>query len=119
MKKTIITLFICLLLSGCGFLKPYRPPVQQGNVITDQMVQEIRAGMTKSQIQDKLGEPVLENCFDPNTWSYVYTLLPSKGTMTEKQLIIHFKNDRVSSFTGDLPSPKVKKDPAACKKVTK
>lgn len=111
MKKTIITLFICLTLSGCGFLKPYRPPVQQGNVITDTMVQEIKPGLTKQQVLDKLGEPVLIDCFDENTWTYIYTMQPSRGPLQKKQLIVRFKNDRVSSYTGDLPTPKMTKKP--------
>ena len=104
MKKAIITSILCLTLAGCGFLQPYRPPIQQGNIITDDMVHEIKAGMTKAQIQDKLGEPVLTDTFDPNTWSYVYTLKPSKGKFQEKQIIIHFRNDRVVSFDANVPA---------------
>lgn len=106
MRKTIISCFILLALTACThILKPYRPPVQQGNVITSEMVQQLKPGLTKTQVQDIFGEPVLVDAFDPNTWTYVYTFQPSRGPTQKKQLVVYFKNDRVTNYIIGLPTP--------------
>lgn len=106
MKKILITLLICCNLTACTyFLKPYRPPVQQGNVITDEAITGIKLGMLKSQVVNLLGTPVLANPLNPDTWNYVYTFQPSKGPMKTKKLVIYFRNNRVAGFSGDIPSP--------------
>lgn len=109
MRKIIIILssLVLMNLTACStnYLKPYQPPVQQGNIITDTMVKKIKVGMTKDQVINVMGEPVLNDPFDPNTWSYIYTYQPSRGKTQKKYLIIYFKNERVSNFTLDLPPP--------------
>jgi outer membrane protein assembly factor BamE len=110
MKKFIITILVCFGLIGCtDFFKPYCPPVQQGNVITDSVVHQIKPGMTKFQVADKLGEPVLINPFEQNMWTYVYTFQPSKGPRQEKRLLISFQNEKVCNIIVDLPPPKLRK----------
>lgn len=110
MRKII---FACLILcsfslAGCThILKPYRPPVQQGNVITHKMMQQLKIGMTKNQVTQIFGTPVLRNTLDPNTWIYVYTFQASKGPRAEKKLTIHFRHGLVSSFLVGLPAPQI------------
>lgn len=107
MKKIIITLLICLNLVACtNFFRPYRPPIQQGNILTDNALAQVRLGMTKQSVVKLLGEPVLTNPFTPDTWFYVYTYLPSKGRLQKKRLVIYFRNNVVVSYTGDIPIPR-------------
>lgn len=112
MRKIILASLAvcCLSLASCThILKPYRPPIQQGNVITSKMVQQIKPGMAKAQVAQILGTPVLRDTFNPNTWIYVYTFQPSKGPSKERKLTIYFKNDRVSNFLVGLPTPDKKR----------
>lgn len=98
MKKLIVScLTLSFLLSaGCGVLKPYQPDVQQGNVVSEAEVTKLKAGMSKEQVSNLLGQPVLDNAFDNNHWAYVYTFQHDGGVISKKSLDIYFANSRVT-----------------------
>jgi outer membrane protein assembly factor BamE len=101
MRKLIILLLTtsCIFMAGCAhMLTPYRPPVQQGNIITKDMTSKLKVGMTQQQVADIFGHPVLNDPFHQNTWTYVYTMQPSKGVTQKKMLIIYFKGGNVIGF---------------------
>jgi outer membrane protein assembly factor BamE len=106
MKRYIITLtcLLCLLLSGC-WIHPYQPDIQQGNIITDQMVASLRPGMSKDQVRSILGQPILENVFSDDYWAYVYTFQHSGGPIIKKQLNLFFQYNRLVHITGNWGSP--------------
>lgn len=106
MKKLIILLFSSILLTACGHFAPYRPPIQQGNIITKDMIKQLKVGLSRQQVADIFGEPVLNNPFEQDNWIYIYTFKPSKGPLEKKQLLVYFKNNRVTNYTIVLPEPK-------------
>lgn len=83
-----------LSLTACA----YRPPVQQGNVLTDKAVQSIHRGMSKHAVLRVLGKPVLTNIYRNGHLVYVYTLKPNRKAMQERQLLIYFRGSRVVNF---------------------
>ena len=52
----------------------YRPTIQQGNVVKQEQVNELRPGMSKRQVKFLLGTPMLNDVFHANRWDYVYTI---------------------------------------------
>lgn len=102
--KTIITLLTitCIAFSLTSCTKStwlYRVNVQQGNVVTSEMLKEIHVGMSKEAVCDVLGLPVLLNTFNEDRWTYVYTLKPSRGKFVQNTLVLYFRNDRVLRMT--------------------
>jgi outer membrane protein assembly factor BamE len=110
--STIATLF----LSGCSsdpvvnrlpFV--YHIDIQQGNVITQDMVNQLRPGMSKRQVQFILGAPLLVDPFHAQRWDYVYLYDPGshgKSDTTEQRLTLIFADDKVQEITGTLqPDP--------------
>jgi outer membrane protein assembly factor BamE len=102
-----------LLLAGCEsirswaptFVQPYRPDVQQGNVVTKEMVDQLRESMSRDQVRFLLGTPLLTSVFHTDRWDYVYYL--QRGNSDEKQLrhlVVLFSNDRLASYQSD-PMP--------------
>ena len=88
-----IALGISLTLSGC--IKPYQPPIEQGNRITTPDANKVHAGMTPNQVTAALGQPVMSNIYG-NSLIYVYTYLPGRDKPTEKKkLVVTFRNNRV------------------------
>lgn len=100
-------------LPGCGlisdylphFLAPYRPDVQQGNVITSDMIEQLRPGMTREQVKFMLGTPLLSDAFHPDRWDYLYYLSPRLGKPQQRSLVVHFKDNRLDHFTSDPMPP--------------
>ena len=80
----------------------YRVAVQQGNVITQEMVDRLKPGMTREQVAYILGEPVVRNPFDQDQWDYVHTFrLP--GRMDEqRKLSLVFTDGALSDLKGDF-----------------
>jgi outer membrane protein assembly factor BamE len=87
----------------------YRIDVQQGNVITQEMVNQLRVGMTKRQVQFILGAPLLTDPFHADRWDYVYLYDPGSdgtGGPIEQRVTLGFADDRVKSITGTMePNP--------------
>lgn len=102
MNKIIITIFslACILfqLTGCSQSSIlYRVNVQQGNILTQEMVNQLHPGLTKEKVIDIMGPPVLNDTFSDNRWNYVFYYKPGKGKkVTRNYVVIYFCNNRVS-----------------------
>ncbi len=92
-------------LGGCGslgFPGVYRIDVEQGNVVTQKMVDKLKPGMTRSQVRFILGTPLLEDSFNQSRWDYVYALRHGSSTRALKRLSVFFDGDTLSHFEGDF-----------------
>jgi outer membrane protein assembly factor BamE len=79
----------------------YKLSVQQGNVITQEMVDRLEPGMTRNQVEYVMGRPVLQDPFDDDQWVYLYTLeVPDLFVQAFKMVLI-FEDDTLVSITGD------------------
>lgn len=83
------------------FLGPYRPDVHQGNIITKEMVEQLRLGMTREQVRFMLGTPLLTSEFHKDRWDYAYYLNPRKGEVQNRRLTVNFKDNRLETFKSD------------------
>ncbi|MEP6608989.1 MAG: outer membrane protein assembly factor BamE [Burkholderiaceae bacterium] len=83
------------------FLGPYRPDVHQGNIITKEMVEQLRLGMTREQVRFMLGTPLLTSEFHKDRWDYAYYLNPRKGEVQNRRLTVYFKDNKLESFKSD------------------
>ena len=110
---TVAALLLALTATGCSgidlaelrFPGVYRATIQQGNVVTQQMIDRLRPGMTRRQVQFVLGEPVLANTFRSERWDYVYTVQVGSREREQQTLTVWFEGDALSHFEGDfLPS---------------
>jgi outer membrane protein assembly factor BamE len=100
----ICACMITISLSACGSIV-YRVPVQQGNLVTQESVAQLRAGMTKDQVRFLLGTPLVTDIFHADRWDYVYTLqaLRSNAIREERRLTVFFDKDgRLERLEGDV-----------------
>lgn len=112
-----------LLLAGCSqvpmlpSLTPYKIDVQQGNVVTQEMLAKVKPGMTRSQVRFALGTPLIIDPFRDNRWDYAY-MLHKAGTLTEQRVItMIFNGDKLERIEGDVvPASGAAARPAAEKK---
>lgn len=86
-------LFSILLMSGCTWLEfpgVHKIGIQQGNIIKQEMVDKLKAGMSKSQVQFVMGTPLIVDSFNQTRWDYIYKYLSPTGVETEEQVTIFF-----------------------------
>jgi outer membrane protein assembly factor BamE len=101
-----LTILGLLVQAGCsvpkvGLPRVHKVTVQQGNVITQEMIDRLKPGMTRSQVAYVMGEPVFRNAFDDDRWDYIYTLEIPGYYEEQKRVSLHFENDVLAYFTGD------------------
>lgn len=90
-----------ILASSCSVPGMHRPSLQQGNLLTQDMVDELEPGMTKEQVEFVLGRPVHLNTFNVDHWDYVYTLEDRRGNKTRRHLSVTFEDDVLIEIGGD------------------
>lgn len=90
-----------LLTAGCSSLRfpgVFRIDVGQGNLITKDMIDKLRLGMTPRQVEYVMGSAMLADTFHPDRWDYLYSLETGKGLMVQNQLTLYFDNERLAKI---------------------
>ncbi|MCM8613928.1 outer membrane protein assembly factor BamE [Accumulibacter sp.] len=95
-------------LPGCSsvprIVKEYRIDVQQGNVLTQEMVAQLRPGLSRDQVRFVLGTPLLMDMFHANRWDYFYSLQKGRsGEIETRRLSVYFDTDgKLVRVSGDV-----------------
>ena len=92
MRRFILCLIFSGFLAGCYM---YSPDIQQGNVITAKQTNQLKLGMSQEVVKKLLGDPMLINTFADDRLSYIYTYQHKTLSITEPQIILTFKNNRL------------------------
>ena len=86
--------------SGCGIL--YKQPIYQGNLIEKSAADQLKAGMTRQEVQALLGTPSVADPFHHDRWDYVSTERTGRLGHTDiKDLTLWFDGDTLSKWEGD------------------
>ena len=98
-----------LALAGCkqapelpAVIAPYRIDIQQGNVVTQQMVAKLKAGMTRAQVRFALGSPLVVDPFRTDRWDYVYSLQRQGKNIERRHITVIFEADKLVRIEGDV-----------------
>ncbi|ADE14059.1 SmpA/OmlA domain protein [Nitrosococcus halophilus Nc 4] len=107
MPKLLIFIIGCasVALVACSIERVpgvYRIDVQQGNVITQEMLGNLKPGMSKQQVRFVLGNPLLVDTFRPDHWHYIYSFKPGNGRREQRTITVWFENDELSYVSGDV-----------------
>jgi len=114
--KLIVALLTLSLfnIAGCSYRPSlpklslpsvYKIDIQQGNVITQEMIDQLRPGLTKRQVQYVMGTPMIEDTFNQSRWDYVYSYQPGGEKRQQESISLFFENDLLTHFEGDfIPS---------------
>lgn len=86
-------------------ITPYKVEVVQGNVVTKQQVEALQPGMSRQQVKDVLGTPLLTSVFHSDRWDYVFTIKRPGIAEQTRKFSVFFKGDALDHFEGDeMPS---------------
>ncbi|MGA1073214.1 MAG: outer membrane protein assembly factor BamE, partial [Pseudohongiellaceae bacterium] len=110
--NSLLAVAALLLLSACNnigsmdFPGVYKISIPQGNIITQEMVDQLRPGMTKRQVIFVMGTPLIRDPYHQDRWDYVYNFQPGGGERGQERLSVLFENDQLVSLSGDFePTP--------------
>ena len=81
-------------LGVASVVTPYRIDIVQGNVVTGEQIERIKPGMTRAQVRELLGSPMIVDIFHTQRWDYMFTIV-RQGTEPQRRSV-------VALFDGDL-----------------
>jgi outer membrane protein assembly factor BamE len=116
-----------LLLTACNWvpavpgITPHKMEIQQGNVVTQDMVDKLKPGMSKSQVRFALGTPLVLDPFHNDRWDYVYEKQKGGRVIEQRRIVVLFAEDKLLRIDGDVvparpaPAPQAQSPAAAAK----
>lgn len=86
--------------------RPYVPDIVQGNFISSEQYSKLQLGMTREQVRQILGTPLLASYFHANRWDYVFEFKRNGQRVgAERHVTVYFDGDKLVKFEGDaLPT---------------
>ena len=103
--KSLVITFAMTCLGGCGFVGfpgVYKIDVEQGNIVTQEMVEQLKPGMSRRQVRFILGTPLLEDPFNQARWDYPYVKRNGMKVLSESRLMVYFDGDSLVRYEGDI-----------------
>ena len=98
-KRLLLGLTMSLLASACV----YRINIQQGNFLDQAAVEQVKAGMTRSQVRYLLGTPMVADSFNRERWDYIYYLKKGRTRHVDsRRVTVYFDGEKVARL--DKPS---------------
>lgn len=116
LPRLALTAAALAVLAGCGsfdnmsrgiagIVTPYKVEIVQGNVISREQVEQLKPGMSRQQVRDLLGTPLVASLFHNDRWDYVFTLKRQGAEPQQRRLTVFFKGEALERFEGDpMPS---------------
>lgn len=102
--RALCLLLCACFLSGCGalgFPGVYRIDVEQGNLVEQEMVDQLQPGMSRRQVRFILGTPLVEDPFNASRWDYPYVIRNGEDIIREAQMTVYFDGDSLVDVEGD------------------
>src|SRR5215217_2603801 len=106
--RNLLLLLVLVLLAGCSRvpllpgLGPHKMDIQQGNYVTQDMVEKLKPGMTKSQVRFALGTPLVTDAFHNDRWDYIYVLQKKGRVAEQRRIVVVFSEDKLLRIDGDV-----------------
>lgn len=93
------------LPSVTSLVTPYKIDILQGNVVTSEQAKALQPGISRLQVRDMLGSPLLTSVFHADRWDYVFTFKRQGQEPQRRKLTVFFKGEALERFESDpLPS---------------
>ncbi len=80
----------------------YKIDINQGNIVNQDMVDQLEPGMNKARVRYVMGSPMLVDVFRENRWDYIYLHRPGRGKPEQRRITLHFDNDQLARIEGDV-----------------
>jgi outer membrane protein assembly factor BamE len=107
-SRLLLVLASSALISACtykpSFINEYKIDIQQGNVLTQEMVSQLKPGQTRDQVRFLLGTPLVTDVFHQQRWDYVYSYTDGQtGKVESRKFTTFFDSEgRLERVSGDV-----------------
>jgi len=110
MVRAAFAVFSLALVAGCGVpripgITPYKPDIQQGNYLSQDLVAQVKPGMTREQVRFLMGTPLLTDIFHADRWDYLYWREAENGKRETRRVALFFADNKLERIEGDVASP--------------
>lgn len=115
-RKAIALLLITAPLLACSTLEfpgVYRLQIEQGNIVTEEMVKQLEPGMSPSQVEFILGTPLIRDSFSPNRWDYLHVVHKPDNTVERERLTVFFEDGALSHYESNIKADAKADTPSA------
>jgi outer membrane protein assembly factor BamE len=108
MLRTLVLLVAALTVAACSSIRlpqfpgVYKIPIAQGNIITQEMIDQLEPGMTRRQVVFVMGTPLVRDPYHQDRCDYVFNYQPGGGERGQERMTLFFENDLLSRFEGDF-----------------
>lgn len=104
-RSFFVLLCVLVGLTACSSNVIYKPEVVQGNFVSREQVQALRAGMPRQAVRDVLGTPLVTSLFHADRWDYAFTIRRQGAEPQQRRFSVFFKGDALDRVEGDpLPT---------------
>ena len=105
----LLSPLLSFLLGACSWLEPHRIEIQQGNYVTQDMVSQLKPGMTRDQVRFVLGTPLVTDIFHGDRWEYVFRRQKADSRAVEHgRISVFFSDNKLERVEAErVPTPPV------------
>ena len=107
--RVLLAASLVVLVAACSYvpripgITPYKMDIQQGNYVSQEMVAQLKPGMTREQVRLILGTPLVTDIFHADRWDYVYWREAPNGKREERRVALFFSADnKLERIAGDV-----------------
>jgi outer membrane protein assembly factor BamE len=110
--QVALIVFFAAAVTACGSfdgsgrrlvsaITPYKAVVVQGNFVSREQVEALKPGMSRQQVREILGTPLVTSLFHSNRWEYVFTLKKPGDEVQTRKLTVYFEGEQFARSEGD------------------
>lgn len=109
--RVVAVVFAALFSAGCATIDTYLPTlrsfgvykldINQGNYLSQDMVDKLKVGQTKAQVRQLLGTPLLVSPFRDSRWDYAYAFTKQGRVIERRTFTVFFVEDKLARWEGD------------------
>ena len=103
MRILLISLTLAFI-GACGFPGVYKINIEQGNIVTQEMVNQLKPGMSRRQVNFIMGTPLIKDTFNRNRWDYVFMIRNGSTVLEQSRVAVEFNEDTLVNVFGDFVS---------------
>ncbi len=107
--KRLLTVSFIIALASCSLA--YRIDLQQGNVVTQEMLDQLQLGMDKRKVRFIMGTPLVQDMFHADRWDFVYRMDRRRAELEQRHVVLFFKEGVLTDVQGDVAALPPSKSP--------